>query len=75
MRIEYEPEVDALYIRLRPAPDGGVESRPLSDEVTLDYGPDGRLVGIEIADASAALGDDAGHVVLDVTAVPRGVTQ
>jgi uncharacterized protein YuzE len=68
MKIEYDAEVDALYIRLRPAPEEGVENRPISDDVTADYGPDGKLVGIEILGASSVLGEDKGHFVVDVAA-------
>jgi len=72
MKIEYDAEVDALYIRLRPTPEGAVENRPISDDVMADYGPDGKLVGIEILGASAVLGDGKGHVVVDVAAAVGG---
>ena len=66
MKIEYDPEVDALYIQFRPAAPGSVENRKLSEDVTADYGPDGKLVGLEILDASVVLGEDAGRVIVDV---------
>jgi uncharacterized protein YuzE len=66
MRIQYDAEVDALYIEFRPVAAGGAENRPISDEVIADYGPDGRLVGIEILDASAILGEDPSRVVVEV---------
>jgi uncharacterized protein YuzE len=68
MKIEYDPEVDALYIRLRPAPEGGVENRPVTDEVIADYGPDGRLVGLEILEASTLLGAEDGRVTVELAA-------
>jgi uncharacterized protein YuzE len=51
MRISYDSEVDALYIRLI---DETVEvtTRQVSDDVAIDYAPDGAIVGIEVLDAS-----------------------
>lgn len=72
MKIEYDPEADALYIRLRPGSEGKVESKPISEDVVADYGPDGKVVGIEILFASTVLDDDRDHVVLEI-ARPAGV--
>ena len=66
MKITYDPEVDALYIEFRSAADGTVRNQPISDDVTLDYGPDGGLVGIEILDARAVLGEEVGHITVEV---------
>jgi len=51
MRITYDPEVDALYIRLSEEL-AEVTTQRLSEEVAINYAPDGRIVGIEILDAS-----------------------
>ncbi len=51
MKVMYDPEVDALYIRLSDEP-AEVTTQRLSEEVAINYGPDGRIVGIEILDAS-----------------------
>jgi uncharacterized protein YuzE len=51
MKVMYDPEVDALYIRLSDEP-VEVTTQRLSEEVTINYAPDGRIVGIEILDAS-----------------------
>jgi uncharacterized protein YuzE len=51
MKVAYDPEVDALYIRLSDDP-AEVTIRRLSETVALNYAPDGRIVGIEILDAS-----------------------
>ena len=51
MRITYDSEVDALYIRLSDEP-VEVTTQRLSEEVAINYAPDGRIVGIEILDAS-----------------------
>jgi uncharacterized protein YuzE len=55
MKISYDPEVDAVYIRLL---DGRHECRSvrLSDEVALNIGAGEKLVGIEILDATSVLG-------------------
>jgi uncharacterized protein YuzE len=51
MRISYDSDVDALYIRLI---DETIEvtTRQVSDDVAIDYAPDGAVVGIEVLDAS-----------------------
>ncbi len=50
MKVYYDSEVDALYIKLgNKRPDGVVE---ISEEVHLDTTPDGKIIGIEIFDAS-----------------------
>jgi len=57
MKISYDPENDALYIRLLR---GKHECRSirLSAEVALNIGPGEKLVGIEILDARSILGSD-----------------
>jgi uncharacterized protein YuzE len=51
MKLNYFPETDSLYIDL--AERTSVESREVSEGVVLDYDADGRLVGIDIDNASA----------------------
>ena len=72
MRIEYDPEVDALYIRFRSVGPGMARNKELSEDVIADYGPDGKLVGIEILDASVVLGEEPGHVIVDVATAKAG---
>ena len=57
MKISYDPEVDALYIRLL---EGNYECRTvrLNDEVALNIGPGEVLVGIEILDAKQVFGSN-----------------
>ncbi len=50
MKLNYHPDTDSLYIDLSERP--SVESREISDGVVLDYDSDGRLVGIDIDNAS-----------------------
>jgi uncharacterized protein YuzE len=56
MKISYDPETDALYIRLL---EGEYECRTLrlNDEVALNIGPGETLVGIEILDAQHLFGE------------------
>ena len=65
MRITYDSEVDALYIRLV---EGEHQCRTLrlTDEISLNIGPEELLVGIEILDAKEVLGQgEVPSVVLD----------
>ena len=54
MEVHYNSETDLLYLRLDDTPQK-VANRRLSDEVVLDVGRDGKVVGIEILDASRNL--------------------
>jgi uncharacterized protein YuzE len=50
MKVHYDKEVDALYIKLsNEKPDGVVE---IAEGVNIDTTSDGRLSGIEIINAS-----------------------
>ena len=50
MKISYYPDTDSLYIDLSEQP--SAESREISDGVVLDYDAQGRLVGLDIDNAS-----------------------
>ncbi|SFI90296.1 DUF2283 domain-containing protein [Methylobacterium brachiatum] len=50
MTSEYDPTVDALYIRLADA--HVVESEELRPGLIVDLDAEGRIVGVEILDAS-----------------------
>ena len=50
MELNYYPETDSLYINLSEQP--SVESKEISEGILLDYDIDGRLVGIDIDNAS-----------------------
>lgn len=54
MRITYDPQVDALYIRFE---EGTVTTKHLSEGIALDLDSKGRLAGIEILDALKRFGD------------------
>ena len=69
MRITYDAEVDALYIQFRDLAPGTAQCRQLSDELTADFAPDGKLAGIEILDASVVAGDELRRMVVEVSPV------
>ena len=51
MRFEYDREVNALYIYLRPIPEGAVARQvELQEGVYLDADKEGRTLGIEFVD-------------------------
>jgi uncharacterized protein YuzE len=54
MKIEYDPEADALYIQVREAvhPKDNID---IEEGVTVDVDEDGHIVGLEILDASVRL--------------------
>lgn len=69
MRITYDREVDALYIRFREAT---VTTKHIGEGLAADYDAEGHLAGIEILDAAKRLGgtDALKQVVLEDSA-PR----
>jgi YD repeat-containing protein len=54
MRITYDSDVDALYIRFKETT---VTSKHLAEGIAADYDAEGNLAGIEILDAIKRLGD------------------
>ena len=50
MRIEYDREVDALYIRIQEKE--VAQSKEVSDDVVLDLDEQGRIIGLEVLDAT-----------------------
>jgi uncharacterized protein YuzE len=54
MRITYDQEVDALYIRFKETT---VTTKHLADGIAADYDAEGRLAGLEVLDAMKRLGD------------------
>jgi uncharacterized protein YuzE len=61
LRIEYDAEVDAAYIYLREIePDGAAHQCPVEcsearGTIILDLDAEGRLIGVEVLDASRGL--------------------
>jgi len=54
MRISYDPEVDALYIRFL---DTTVTTKHLAEGIAADYDAEGRLAGLEVLDALKRIQD------------------
>ena len=53
MKTSYDPAVDALYVRFADA--SIVESEEVADGIVLDFDAEGRLVAIEVLEASKHL--------------------
>ena len=54
MRITYDAEVDALYIRFIETT---VTTQHVGEGIAVDYAADGRIAGIEILDVRRHVGD------------------
>lgn len=50
MKLTYDPTVDALYVRFADKP-AQVTTQRLTEDIAVNYGPKGNVVGIEILDA------------------------
>ncbi len=57
MHFSYDPRYNIAYIRFRQS-SNDVESLRISDELTLDLGPDGKIYGIELLNANEQLESD-----------------
>ncbi|MDP3723220.1 MAG: DUF2283 domain-containing protein [Candidatus Omnitrophota bacterium] len=54
MKISYDPHVDAAYIRFKRGR-FQVTTHRLTEDVAVNYAPDGSVVGIEVLEASRYL--------------------
>ena len=54
MRITYDPEVDALYIRFEEVP---VTTKHVAEGIAVDFDAAGKLAGIEILGALTRFAD------------------
>ncbi|MCC7364789.1 MAG: DUF2283 domain-containing protein [Dehalococcoidia bacterium] len=69
MRIEYDPEVDALSIRFRT---GEAETVHVTDQVAVDLDTEGRIISLEILDASQVVAEGGlDEVILQGVAAAR----
>jgi uncharacterized protein YuzE len=50
IKTSYDPEADAMFIWLAPEGVKSTETREVEPGIILDFGVDGRLVGIEVLD-------------------------
>jgi uncharacterized protein YuzE len=70
MRITYDQNVDALYVRFKETT---VTTKHLGEGIAADYDADGLLAGIEVLDAVKRLGDPNAfkRVTLEDVAIAR----
>jgi len=61
MKINYYPETDSIYIDLSSRT--STESKEISEGIVLDYDKDGKLVGIDIDNASSKM--DLSELILN----------
>jgi uncharacterized protein YuzE len=57
MKTIYDPDADALYVRFSDA--SIIESEEVADGVVLDFDASGRIVAIEVLDASKHVAEGA----------------
>ncbi|MBW1789793.1 MAG: DUF2283 domain-containing protein [Deltaproteobacteria bacterium] len=71
MKITYDRDVDALYIRFKETT---VTTKHLAEGIAADYDSSGLLAGIEILDAMKGMGDPLifKQVILEDIALGRG---
>jgi uncharacterized protein YuzE len=76
MRITYDSEVDALYIRFLET---AVTTQHVAEGIAVDYAADGRIAGIELLEPRKRCGDPNVfcRVILEniVLASPSGTNQ
>lgn len=59
MKVTYDPQVDVLYIQIRPEQTPAVDNIDLEPGISADLDADGRVLGIEILDASQKTGQNS----------------
>jgi uncharacterized protein YuzE len=70
MKITYDSQVGALYIRFK---ESTVTTKHLTEGIAADYDAEGRLAGIEVLDAAKRFGEPSifKQVVLEDIALAR----
>ncbi|MFO7772826.1 MAG: DUF2283 domain-containing protein [Dehalococcoidia bacterium] len=58
MRIEYDPTRDLLYLYFASPEVKAAETVTVAPGVHVDFGKDGKLLGIEVIDASEIMGEE-----------------
>ncbi len=53
MKLHYDEQTDSLDMDLSASP--SIDSREISDDLVVDYGKDGRIIGLDIQHASTCL--------------------
>jgi uncharacterized protein YuzE len=53
VKLHYDEQTDSLDMDLSASP--SIDSREISDDLVVDYGKDGRIIGLDIQHASTCL--------------------
>jgi uncharacterized protein YuzE len=69
MKIEYDPERDLLYIYFAELETKASQTITITPGVFADFDKEGKLIGIEVLDASAVMGKKIEFKLPEVTAV------
>ncbi len=69
MKIEYDAERDLLYIYFADAEKKSAETVTIKPGVYADFDKDGKLIGIEVIDASELMGKKIEFALPEHTAV------
>ena len=69
MKLHYYPETDSFHVEFKARP--GVETREISDGLNIDLDADGRVVGIDIDQASRSVDLS----ILETEALPLHATR
>lgn len=67
MKIYYDAQVDALYIEFHSLAEGSAQTKEFSEDIIANYGPDGKIAGIEVLDASSVLGEELQKLTFEIT--------
>ncbi len=62
MQVQYDPEADAMYVRVRES-EGSIRTERIDDRRLVDYNAGGDVVGVELL--SVSLG-------VDLSGLPEG---
>ena len=66
MKITGDPNADAFYPEFLHLEPGQAETRQLTEEILADYGPDGKLAGLEISVVHRVLSQTSGRVIFEI---------
>lgn len=69
MKIEYDPERDLLYIYFADTEKKSAETVTIKPGVHADFDKEGKLIGIEVIDASELMGKKIEFTLPERTAV------
>lgn len=71
MRISYDKDADAMYIKLANGEFG--KNREIHEGIILDLDSNGRLLGIEILDVSTRYSlEEIAHLDIEMPLMPKG---